>query len=64
MHKNTLTCDTTEKGVIQTISCPTEEMTPDILSKPLAQDHFENLQIKMGNLNMGVGKLQPCMLLL
>ena len=45
-----------EDNIIDLIYCPTEEMTADILTNPLARQQFETCQLKMGlkNLNKSI----------
>ena len=41
-----------EDGIIDLTYCPTEQMTEDILTKPLACQQFETFCLKMGLKNM------------
>ena len=41
-----------EDGIIDLIYCPTEQMTADILTKPLARQQFETFQLEMGLKNL------------
>ena len=41
-----------EDRTIDLIYCPTEQMTADILTKPLARQQFETFQLKMGLKNL------------
>ena len=41
-----------EDNIVDLIYCPTEEMTADILTKPLARQQFETCRLKMGLKNL------------
>ena len=41
-----------EDGIIDLTYCPTEQMTADILTKPLVRQQFETFRLKMGLKNM------------
>ena len=41
-----------EDGIIDLTYCPTEQMTADMLTKPLARQKFETFRLKMGLKNM------------
>ena len=41
-----------EDGIINLIYCPTEQMTADILTKPLIRQRFETLRLEMGLKNL------------
>ena len=41
-----------EDGIIDLIYCPTEQMTADILTKPLARQQFETFRLEMGLKNL------------
>ena len=41
-----------EDGIIDLTYCPTEQMTADMLTKPLARQQFETFRLKMGLKNM------------
>ena len=41
-----------EDGIIDLTYCPTEQMTADMLTKPLAHQQFETFHLKMGLKNM------------
>ena len=45
-----------EDGIIDLIYCPTEQMAADILTKPLAHQHFEILRLEMGLKNLPSNK--------
>ena len=41
-----------EDGIIDLTYCPTEQMTADMLTKPIARQQFETFRLKMGLKNM------------
>ena len=41
-----------QDGVIELVYCPTEQMTADILTKPLSRGRFETLRSEMGLSNL------------
>ena len=45
-------------GIIELVYCPTDQMTADILTKPLSRDQFEILRLEMGLKNLPI----PCQL--
>ena len=45
-----------EDGIINLIYCPTEQMTADILTKPLTRQRFETLRLEMGLKNLSSNK--------
>ena len=45
-----------EDGIITLIYCPTEQMTADILTKPLPRQRFETLRLEMGLMNLSSNK--------
>ena len=45
-------CEAIKDGIIELEYCPTKQMAPGILTKPLTRQQFETLRLKMGLKNL------------